>query len=143
MIEFQQSQALTSHFESFWSIVTCIPFNVKIKCVKHFHGIFFHIFQVISILIGTLICLLIVINVFKYFNENKKEKDFLQALKERDQILREILQTLQKQWIKYRVSQHKNCQKYFGNKSTNLNFLKFCLSSNLEFWHSVDGNQSH
>ena len=28
MIKFQQSQALTSHFESFWSIVDCDVFGV-------------------------------------------------------------------------------------------------------------------
>ena len=31
MIKFQQSQALTSHFESFWSIVPCLTFWSKVR----------------------------------------------------------------------------------------------------------------
>ena len=33
---FQQSQALTSHFESFWSIVSCIPLSLDWECFSGF-----------------------------------------------------------------------------------------------------------
>ena len=31
MIKFQQSQALTSHFESFWIMVLCVLFSVQLQ----------------------------------------------------------------------------------------------------------------